>query len=74
MSKTSGNHKNGGLYNNFFEKFEFQKKCVQKWDKNFEKLILRKFFYNKLYFFMSNLNVECFQLSFDIHIVNVGQK
>ena len=24
--------------------------------------------------FMSNLNVECFQLSFDIHIVHIGQK
>ena len=23
---------------------------------------------------MSNLNLECFQLSFDIHIVHVGQK
>ena len=23
---------------------------------------------------MSNLNVECFQLSFDIHIVHVGPK
>ena len=25
-------------------------------------------------FFMSNLHLECFQLSFDIHIVHVGQK
>ena len=33
-----------------------------------------KFFSNKFYFFISNLNVECFQLSFDIHIVHVGQK
>ena len=45
MFKISGNHKNGGLYNKFFEKFEFQeKKCDQKWDENFEKLILRKFY------------------------------
>ena len=32
------------------------------------------FFYSKLYFLMSNLNSECFQLSFDVHIVYVGQK
>ena len=58
MLKTSGNHKNGGLYNNFFEKIEFQKKkCGQKWDENFEKLILRKFFCNNFYFFY--VKFEC---------------
>ena len=30
--------------------FQKKKKCGQKWDENFEKLILRKFFYNKFYF------------------------
>ena len=67
--------KMGGCIINFLKKSNFKKKkCGQKWDENFEKLILRNFFYNKFYFFMSNLNVECFQLSFDIHIVHVGQK
>ena len=66
--------KMGGCIINFLKNSSFKKKCGQKWDENFEKLILRKFFYNKFYFFMSNLNVECFQLSFDIHIVHVGQK
>ena len=30
--------------------------------------------YSKLYFFISNLILECFQLSFDVYIVHVGQK
>ena len=42
--------------------------------RKFWKTDFRKLFYNKFYFFMSNLNVECFQLSFDIHIVHIGQK
>ena len=75
ICKISGSHEKGVLSNKVFERFEFQKK---KWsqicDENFEKLLLRKFFHNKLQFFMSNLNVECFQLSFDMHIVHVGQK
>ena len=67
--------KMGGCIINFLKNSSFEKKkCGQKKEENFEKLIFRKFFYNKFYFFMSNLNVECFQLSFDIHIVHVGQK
>ena len=66
--------KMGGCIINFLKNLSFEKKCGQKRDENFEKLILRKFIHNKFYFFMSNLNVECFQLSFDIHIVHVGQK
>ena len=31
-------------------------------------------FSKQIVFFMSNLHLECFQLSFDIHIVHVGQK
>ena len=64
-----------GVVKKFFEKFEFEKK------KNFvetgAKILKKKimiFFYSKLYFLMSNLNSECFQLSFDVHIVYVGQK
>ena len=58
----------------FFEKFEFEKKKIcQNWSENFEKKNY-DFFYSKLYFLMSNLNSECFQLSFDVHIVYVGQK
>ena len=41
---------------------------------NFEKLILWKCFQKQIIIFMSNLNLECFQLSFDIHIVNVDLK
>ena len=40
----------------------------------FEKKILCNFFHNKLYFLMSNMNLECLQLSFDVHIVHVDQK
>ena len=69
MSKRSGYHENGGLSNKYFENFEFRKKCSQKWDENFEKLILCKFFVTNYTFYL-----ECFQLSFDMHIVHVGQK
>ena len=41
MFKTSDNHKNGGLYNNFFEKFEFRKKNSIK----IERKILKNSFY-----------------------------
>ena len=58
-----------------FEKFVFRKKnLIKNETKILKKTFLCKFFHNKLYFFMSNLNLECFQLSFDIHIVHVGQK
>ena len=70
MFKTRGYHENGGLSRKYFEKFAFQKKNMIK----NENLILCKFLQNKLYLFMSNLNLECFQLSFDVHIVHFGQK
>ena len=39
-----------------------------------KKLIFAYFFCNKSYFFMSNLNLECSQLWFGVHIVHVAQK
>ena len=42
--------------------------------KNLQKIDFSQISYNKFYFLMSNLNVECFQLSFDVHIVHVSQK
>ena len=48
MLKTSGNHKNGGLYNKFFEKFEFRKKSAVKNEKKIQK---NSFFVN---FFITN--------------------
>ena len=58
-----------------FEKFAFQKKKYhQNWRENFEKSVFCKKFQSKLYFSMSNWNLECFQLSFDIHIAYVGKK
>ena len=48
MLKTSGNHKNGGLYNKFFEKFEFRKKNAVK---NETKILKNSFFAN---FFITN--------------------
>ena len=75
MFKTSEKYNLGGLYTKIFKKFEFRKKkFLQSWSENFEKFVFHNYFYNKLYFFMSNLNLECFQLSFHIHIVIVGQK
>ena len=43
MLKTSGNHKNGGLYNNFFEEFKFRKKNSVK---NETKILKNSFFAN----------------------------
>ena len=65
----------GGCIWKFSKIFDFEKKnAIKNETQNFENLILCKFFHNKLYFFMSNLNLEWFQLSFDIHIVYVGKK
>ena len=67
--------KKWGVYIKFFEKFEFRKKKFrQSRDENFEKSVFCKKFQSKSYFSMSNLNLECFQLSFDIHIAYVGKK
>ena len=66
--------KMGGCIINFLKNSSFEKKIWSKMGRKFWKTDFRKLFYNKFYFFMSNLNVECFQLSFDIHIVHVGQK
>merc|ERR1711997_1450729 len=51
-----------------------KKKFCQSRDENFEKSVFCKKFQSKLYFSMSNWNLECFQLSFDIHIAYVGKK
>ena len=59
------NFSNFQLENLFFQKHFFEK---------FEKSNFLKNFQNKLYFIMSNLNSECLQLSFDVHIVHVSQK
>ena len=75
MFRTSGHHKNRGLSKMFFEKLAFRKKnAVKNGTKIFQNLIFAIFFKNRFYSVISNLNVECFQLSFDIHIVHVGQK
>ena len=64
----------GVVFENFSnfqsENFFFQKNFLEK----FEKSNFLKNFQNKLYFIMSNLNSECLQLSFDVHIVHVSQK
>ena len=63
----------GGCIRNFLKNLRFKKKAIKN-----EMKILKNAFYANFFkhtvFFMSNLNVECFQLSFDIHIVHVGQK
>ena len=41
---------------------------------NRKKFIFTKFFHNKSYFFMSNLNSECSQLWFGMNIVHIAQK
>ena len=75
MFKTSEKYKFGGLYTKIFKKFEFQKKkFLRSWGENFEKFVFCNYFYSKLYFFRSNMNLEFLQLSFDIHVAYIGQK
>ena len=74
MFRTSGHHKNRGLSKKFFEKLAFRKKMLSKMGRKFFKILFSQIFSKQILFFMSNLNVECFQLSFDMHIVHVGQK
>ena len=64
----------GVVFENF-SNFQFGKKNFSKnRGEKFEKSNFLKNFQNKLYFIMSNLNSECLQLSFDVHIVHVSQK
>ena len=42
--------------------------------RKFFKILFSHIFSQQILFLMSNLNVECFQLSFDVHIVHVSQK
>ena len=64
----------GVVFDNF-SNFQFgKKKFSKKRGEKFEKSNFLKNFQNKLYFIMSNLNSECLQLSFDVHIVHVSQK
>ena len=64
----------GGCIIKFSKNFDSKKKISPKMRQNHGKVDFRQIFHNKLYFFMSNLNLECSQLSFDIHIAHVGQK
>ena len=67
--------KNWGLYIKFFEKFSIRKfQSHLKWGEIKKKFDFRQIFHNKLYFFMSNLNSECSQVWFGIHIVHIAQK
>ena len=75
MFRTSGHHENRGLYKKNLKNWRFEKKnMLSKLQRKFFKILFSQIFSKQILFFMSNLNVECFQLSFDIHIVNVGQK
>ena len=63
----------GGCIRNFLKNLRFKKKAI----KNEMKILKNAFYANFIItncIFMSNLNVECFQLSFDIHIVHVSKK
>ena len=74
MFRTSGHHENRGLYNKNLKNWRFEKKnMLSKLQRKFFKILFLQIFSKQILFFMSNLTVECFQLSFDIHIVHVGQ-
>ena len=58
----------------FFLKVRVLKKNAVKNETKILKTHFIQFFHNKGHLFMSKMNLECFQLSFDIHIVHLGQK
>ena len=62
------------LYKKFLKNLISKKKISKKFFENFSKFNFCKKNYTILYFLIANLILECFQLSFHIHIVNVGQK
>ena len=62
----------GGCIMNFLKNLSFEKKMQSKNETKILKNLFYATFSEQIIFFMSNLNVECFQLSFDIHIVHVG--
>ena len=74
MFKTSGENNFLGLSKKFLKNLSWEKKNFVETGAKILKKKIMIFFYNKLYFLMSNVNLECFQLSFDVHIVYVGQK
>ena len=57
-----------------FENFEFRKKNSIKNETKILENFFLQFFSQQIAFFMSNLKIECFQLSFDVHIVHLGKK
>ena len=60
MFKTSDNHKNGGLYNNFFEKFEFGKKMPSKMRWKFWKTHSTQIFSQQIVFFYAKFEFRMF--------------
>ena len=67
--------KNFGFIKNIFKKFAFKKDfSSENWIKNFENFNFCKFLKIKQYFSIPNTNLEWFQLSCDVFIVQIGQK
>ena len=66
--------KMGSVYKIFRKIWVSKKTIPPKMRQNQEKFDFHQIFHNKLYFFMSNLNSECSQLWFGIHIVHIEQK
>ena len=65
----------GGVYKKNPKNLGYEKKnLLENENFFFEKSIFCKFFKANYIFFMPNLHLECFQLSFDIHIVHVDKK
>ena len=63
------------LYKKNFEKFTFEIFFFpQNRGENFWKSNFCQKNWKQLYFFFSELNLECFQLSFDVYIVNIDKK
>ena len=65
----------GGCLWKFLKNLRYEKKNLNETENFFFwKINLLQIFSKQIVFFMSNLHLECFQLSFDIHVVHVSQK
>ena len=63
----------GGCLKKILKNFRYEKKNLTENEAKSWKIDFRLLLCNKFYFFVSNLNSVCSQLSFDVHIAYIGE-
>ena len=63
----------GGCLKKILKNFRYEKKNLAENEAKSWKIDFRLLLCNKFYFFVSNLNSVCSQLSFDVHIAYIGE-